>query len=303
MSVSSRKKLIVVTGPTASGKTDLAIRIALATGSEIISADSRQIYRDIPIGTAAPTPEQLSQVRHHLVGSLDLEDYYSAARFEHDASAILADLWRKSDIAVVCGGAMLYVDTLCYGIDELPDISDDVRKSAWRLWEEGGIEAVRNELMRLDPIYYNRADLDNHKRMIHAIEVSMQASKPYSSFLSGKKVQRDFDILKIAIDMDRDTLFNRINRRVDRMIEAGMEEEALRLYPKRHLNSLNTVGYKELFMVMDGKMDRTTAIARIAKNTRVYAKKQLTWMKKDENLQKVSVGNEFEEAMKMIEKL
>lgn len=275
------KTLIIVTGPTASGKTSLAIELALALDTEIVSADSRQLFRGLPIGTAAPTPEELSKVRHHLVGVLDLNDYYSAACFEEDALRILDDIWTRSDYAVMCGGSMMYIDAITRGIDSLPTISPEIREYALRLYQEGGLGALHERLRELDPDYLATADLSNHRRLVHAIEICLQAGVPYSSLRIGAVKKRPFRIVKFAIGWDRTTLFERINSRVDRMIAEGLEEEARAVYPLRHLNALNTVGYKELFAMMDGLMDRPTAIARIAKNTRVYAKKQLLWLSKD----------------------
>lgn len=275
------KTLIIVTGPTASGKTSLAIELALALDTEIVSADSRQLFRGLPIGTAAPTPEELSKVRHHLVGVLDLNDYYSAACFEEDALRILDDIWTRSDYAVMCGGSMMYIDAITRGIDSLPTISSEIREYALRLYQEGGLTALHERLRELDPGYLATADLSNHRRLVHAIEICLQAGVPYSSLRIGAVKKRPFRIVKFAIGWDRTTLFERINNRVDRMIAEGLEEEARAVYPLRHLNALNTVGYKELFAMMDGLMDRPTAIARIAKNTRVYAKKQLLWLSKD----------------------
>lgn len=275
------KTLIIVTGPTASGKTSLAIELALALDTEIVSADSRQLFRGLPIGTAAPTPEEVSKVRHHLVGVLDLNDYYSAACFEEDALRILDDIWTRSDYAVMCGGSMMYIDAITRGIDSLPTISPEIREYALRLYQEGGLTALHERLRELDPDYLATADLSNHRRLVHAIEICLQAGVPYSSLRTGEAKKRPFRIVKFAIGWDRTTLFERINSRVDRMIAEGLEEEARAVYPLRHLNALNTVGYKELFAMMDGLMDRPTAIARIAKNTRVYAKKQLLWLSKD----------------------
>lgn len=298
--MNDKKHLIVITGPTGSGKTELALSVAEHLGTEIISADSRQIYREIPIGTAAPTAEEQKRVKHHLTGILELEEYYSAARFEKDAERIARKIWETNDYAIVCGGSMMYVDALCNGIDELPDISEKIRHESYGIMEKGGIEAVRETLKAVDPEYYKKADLNNHKRMIHAIEVSREAGRPYSSLLTGRRAKRDYEIVKIAINHDREILFDRINRRVEKMIACGMEAEAARVYDRRHLNSLNTVGFKELFMVIEGKMDRATAIARIGKNTRVYAKKQLTWLKKDSSVNFVSGEKALEETLKII---
>lgn len=273
--------LVIVTGPTASGKTSLAIELALALDTEIVSADSRQLFRGLPIGTAAPTPEELSKVHHHLVGVLDLNDYYSAACFEEDALRILDDIWTRSNYAVMCGGSMMYIDAITRGIDSLPTISPEIREYALRIYQEGGLAALHERLRELDPGYLATADLSNHRRLVHAIEICLQAGVPYSSLRTGAAKKRSFRIVKFAIGWDRTTLFERINSRVDRMIAEGLEEEARAVYPLRHLNALNTVGYKELFAMMDGLMDRPTAIARIAKNTRVYAKKQLLWLSKD----------------------
>lgn len=275
------KTLVIVTGPTASGKTSLAIELAETLDTEIVSADSRQLFRGLPIGTAAPTPEELARVRHHLVGVLDLHDYYSAARFEEDALAILDRIWQKSDYAVMCGGSMMYIDAITKGIDQLPTISQEIRDYCLELYEKGGLPALHERLRQLDPAYLAVADLSNHRRLVHAIEICLQAGVPYSSLRTGQAKSRPFRTVKLAINHDRQSLFDRINRRVGLMIAEGLEEEARKVYPLRHLNSLNTVGYKELFAMMDGVMDRETAIARIAKNTRVYAKKQLLWLSKD----------------------
>lgn len=272
--------LIVITGPTGSGKTDLAIDVATRLGCEIISADSRQLYRGLPIGTAAPTPDQLAAVRHHFVATLDLDQYYSAAQFEEDVMQLLPRLWTKSDYAVMCGGSMMYVDAVTRGIDLLPAISPEIRDYATSLYSQHGIGRIRQELLKLDPDYYQQVDLNNHKRLVHAVEISLQAGVPYSSLRTGTVKQRPFRIIKTAIDYPRNELFDRINRRVDRMIADGLEQEARSVYHLRHLNALNTVGYKEMFAYFDGTMDLSTAIARIRKNTRVYAKKQLTWLRR-----------------------
>lgn len=273
--------LIVITGPTGSGKSALAMEVATALGCHIISADSRQIYRHIPIGTAAPTPEDMARVPHHFVQTLELDEYYSAARFEEDVTALLPELWKDNDYAVMCGGSMMYVDAVTNGIDTLPLISPEVRRQAYSMLENDGIEAVRERLRELDPEYFAQVDLQNHKRVVHALEICLESGVPYSSLRTGSKSERPFRILKFALDMPREELFGRINYRVDRMIAAGLETEARSVYHLKHLNALNTVGYKEMFAIFDGVMDRPTAIARMAKNTRVYAKKQLTWLRRD----------------------
>lgn len=275
---------LIVTGPTASGKTGMAIELARHFNTEIVSADSRQIFKDIPIGTAAPTEEERSRAVHHLVGILPLDAYYSAARFETEALALLREIWKKSPVAIVCGGSMMYVDALTDGIDEMPDVSAGTRSYVLSLLNNNGLEAVLAQLRICDPDYYAQVDRANTRRVVHALEICLESGVPYSSFRTGEKKERDFDILKIVIDMPRDQLFARINTRVDAMIASGLEDEARRALAKGNFNSLNTVGYKELRAYFDGIMDRDTAIARIAKNTRVYAKKQLTWLKKDQSV-------------------
>ena len=276
-------RLIVITGPTASGKTSLAIELARALSTEIISADSRQLFRDLSIGTARPSEEELAAVPHHFIATLGLDQYYSAAQYEEDVLAMLPGLFaRCGGKAVVCGGSMMYVDALCDGIDLLPTVSEENRRQAYGLYETKGLEAIIDRLRILDPEYLRRApDLKNHKRLIHALEITLEAGRPYSSMLTGTKKKRPFEVCKFAIDHPREELFDRINRRVEQMMARGLLEEARRVYPYRHLNSLNTVGYKELFAHFDGQWDLPTAVARIQKNTRVYAKKQLTWLRRD----------------------
>lgn len=296
----SEPTLIVITGPTGSGKTSLSLSVAKKLNCHILSADSRQLYRDIPIGTAAPTIEELQEAPHHFVGTLGLEDYYSAAQYESDALSLLGQLWQENRYAVMCGGSMMYVDAVCRGIDELPTISAAIREKAMAIYEEGGLSLLQKTLQRLDPEYYEIVDKNNHKRLVHAIEIIMEAGVPYSSLRTGEVKQRDFRIVKVAINYEREQLFDRINRRVDKMIAEGLEEEARSVYHLRHLNSLNTVGYKEMFAYFDGTMDYETAIARIAKNTRVYAKKQLTWLKKDPTIHYLNPSTAFEELMALI---
>lgn len=292
--------LIVITGPTGSGKTALSIALARELGCHILSADSRQLYRDIPIGTAAPTVEELAAAPHHFVGTLALEDYYSAAQYEEDALALLQELWMSSPYAVMCGGSMMYIDAVTRGIDELPTITPEIRQQAMAMYHEGGLLLLQETLKRIDPVYYEQVDINNHKRLVHAIEITLQAGVPYSSLRTGRVKQRPFRIVKVALDYDRETLFDRINRRVGLMIDAGLVDEARRVYHLRHINSLNTVGYKELFAYFDGTMDYETAVARIAKNTRVYAKKQLTWMKKDDSIHRLNPETALQDLLAII---
>lgn len=273
--------LAVVTGPTASGKTALAIDLARHFGCEIVSADSRQMFRGIETGTAAPSAEELAAVPHHFIGNLELTDSYSAARYADEALETLRGLWLKNPVAIMCGGSMMYIDAVVNGIDDLPTVSHGVRESVLNLYNRAGIEGITAELRRLDPVYAGRVDPANHRRIIHAIEVTLEAGRPYSSLLTGARKPREFRTVKLAVNYPREELFDRINRRVDAMIAAGFEQEARNVWPQRHLNALNTVGFKELFAMFEGVMDRATAIARIKKNTRVYAKKQLTWLKRD----------------------
>ena len=278
------KRLIVITGPTGIGKTNVAIEIAERLGTEIVSADSRQIYRDIPIGTAAPDAGQLARVRHHFVGTLGLDEYFSAAQYEAEALDVIARLHSCHDDVVMCGGSMMYVDAVCRGIDDIPTISPEIRNHLMERYERDGIESLRISLLGYDPEYYRMVDLNNHRRIIHALEICLQAGVPYSSLRTGEAKKRPFEIVKIALNMPREQLFDRINRRVDAMMLEGLEQEARKVYPLRHLNSLNTVGFKEMFAYFDGTLSRDTAIERIKKNTRVYAKKQLTWFAKDSQI-------------------
>ena len=275
------KNLVVIVGPTGVGKTAAAIKLAQYLGCDIINADSRQVFRGIPIGTAAPTPEEQALVHHHFVQFKELDEYYSAAQFEADVMSLLPSLWQQGDYVVMCGGSMMYVDAVCNGIDPIPDISDEVRTAVKQQWKEHGLKPLLEELQRLDPAYYLQVDKLNPVRIIHAVEVCRQAGVPYSSLRTGKAKERPFNIIKIGLNIDRPALFDRINRRVDAMISQGLEQEARNVYHLRDLNSLNTVGYKEMFAMLDGTMDRTTAIERIKKNTRLYAKKQLRWLLRD----------------------
>lgn len=294
------KTLVVITGPTGSGKTSLAIEVAKAKGTEIISADSRQIFKEIPIGTAAPSEEERAAVPHYFVATHSLTDYYSAADFESDVISLLERKWREHDVMVMAGGSMMYVDAVINGIDDIPSISDENRRRAMAVYENGGLQQLRLDVLDLDPEYYRQVDLNNHKRLIHALEIMYESGKKYSALRTGQSRKRDFRVLKFALNLPREVLFDRINRRVETMIDAGLEAEARAVYDMRHLNSLNTVGYKEMFEYFDGKMDRATAIARICKNTRVYAKKQLTWLKKDDSVIWLNPENALEEVLRRL---
>ena len=277
----SKPTLVVLTGPTASGKTAAAIALAQRLGCEIINADSRQIFKEIPICTAAPTAAEQALIRHHFVGTKHIDEYYSASQFETDVMALLPSFWSKGNYAVMCGGSMLYVDAVCRGIDDIPDISPEVRGAVKAKLEQEGLQSLLDELQRLDPEYYGIVDRQNTKRVAHAVEICRQTGVTYTSLRTGTIKQRPFNIVKLGIDLDRPTLFDRINRRVDHMMEQGLEQEARSVYHLRHLNALNTVGMKEMFAYFDGTMDFVTARERIKKNTRVYAKKQLTWLARD----------------------
>ena len=268
--------LIVLTGPTASGKTAAALQVAEHFHAPILNADSRQIYRDIPIGTAAPTAEEQARVPHYFVGTLALDDYYSAARYEAEVMALLPRLFAERDVVVMSGGSMMYIDAVCNGIDDIPTISEETRTMMRTRYEQEGLEPLLAELRLADPEYYAQCDRRNYRRIIHALEVIYQSGKPFSSFRRGEVRERPFRIIKIGLQRPRPELFARINARVGQMMEQGWLDEVRRVMPYRHCNALNTVGYKELFQVLDGTWPLDFALARIAKNTRVYAKKQIT---------------------------
>ncbi len=294
------KTLIVITGPTGVGKTTAAIELAQRLHCDIINADSRQIYRGIPICTAAPTAEELAAARHHFVAIKDLEESYSAAQFESDVLTLLPSLWQHGEYAIMCGGSMLYVDAVCRGIDQLPDISPEVRGAVKEKLQREGLESLVAELEQLDPQYASTIDRKNTSRVCHGVEICRQASVAYSTLRTGTAKQRDFNIVKLALNIGREQLFIRINQRVDRMIDMGLEQEARAVYHLRHLNSLNTVGMKEMFAMFDGTMDRHTAIERMKKNTRVYAKKQLTWYRRDNGITWVAPDDAVTTALQLI---
>lgn len=278
------KKLIVLTGPTAVGKTAASLDIARHYGIPVINADSRQIYRELQIGTARPTEAQMQNIPHYFVGSLSLNDYYSASLFEQQVLTLLEELMTKGDYALLSGGSMMYIDAVCDGIDDIPTIDDATRALMKQRLADEGLEALCKELKRLDPDYYEVVDLQNPRRVVHALEICTMTGKTYTSFRKKEKRERPFDIIKIGLNRPREELYDRINRRVDQMVADGLLEEAKTLYPMKSLNALNTVGYKELFDYFDGRWSLDEAIERIKGNTRRYARKQLTWFKKDERI-------------------
>ena len=292
--------MIVITGPTGVGKTAAAIGLAKHLHCDIINADSRQIYRGIPICTAAPTAEEQAAARHHFVEFKDLDESYNAAQFETDVLQLLPSLWQQGDYVVMCGGSMLYVDAVCRGIDQLPDVTPEVRNAVKQKLQQEGLESLVEELELLDPQYAATIDRKNTSRVCHGVEICRQAGVPYSTLRTGKAKQRDFRIIKLALNIERELLFSRINKRVDRMIEMGLEQEARSVYHLRHLNSLNTVGMKEMFAIFDGTMDRHTAIERMKKNTRVYAKKQLTWYRRDPSIIWVTPDKAIDTAINLL---
>ena len=278
------KTLIVITGPTAVGKTALCLDVAKHFHIPIINADSRQIFRELKIGTATPTEAQMQQVHHDFVGMLGLDDYYSASLFEQQVLELLDRQFLSSDYALMAGGSMMYIDAVCDGIDDIPTIDDQTRTTMKQRLADEGLEALCEELRRLDPEYYEIVDRQNPRRVVHALEICLMTGKTYTSFRKREKRQRPFSIVKIGLNRPREELYDRINRRVDQMMADGLLEEAKALYPKRHLNALNTVGYKELFDYIDGRWPLEEAVERIKGNTRRYARKQLTWFKKDESI-------------------
>lgn len=275
------KTLKVIIGPTGVGKTEFALRMAEQYGCPILNADSRQLYRDIPIGTAAPTAEEQQRVKHYFVGTLGLEDYYSAAQYEQDAMKLLTELFQSHDTLVMSGGSMMYIDAVCKGIDDIPTVDDETRQLLKSRYEKEGLGPLVAELRLLDPEYYDICDKRNPKRVVHALEICYMTGRTFTSYRVRKEVNRPFRIEKIGLQRPRPVLFDRINRRVDVMVEQGLLEEAKRVLPYRDCNSLNTVGYKELFKYFDGEWDLDFALEKIRRNSRVYAKKQITWFKKD----------------------
>ena len=272
-------------GPTGVGKTSLSIEIAKWLDAPVISADSRQLYKDLVIGTAAPDAVQLAQVKHYMVGTLELADYYSASQYEEEVMSLLHELFQKHHTVVLTGGSMMYIDAICKGIDEIPTVKPEIRKAVWEQYDKDGLPPLLEELQARDPVHFTEVDRSNYKRVIHAVEICRMTGRTYTSFRTRRIKERPFQIIKTGLIRPREELNARINERVDRMMQDGLLDEARRLYPFRHYNSLNTVGYKELFLYLDGEWPLDMAVEKIKRNTRVYARKQMTWFKRDKAIQ------------------
>ena len=275
------KKLIVILGPTGVGKTSLCLHIAKEYNVPVINADSRQMFKELPIGTAAPTTKEQEQAKHYFVGNLTVDKYYNASMFENDVLSLLDILFKQQDIALMSGGSMMYIDAVCNGIDDIPTVDTQIRQRLKERYEQEGLESIIQELRQLDPEYYNIVDKKNHNHLIHAREICLSTGKAYSSFRHNVRKTRPFQIIQIGLTHNREELYSRIDQRVDEMISNGLLKEAANMYPQRNLNALNTVGYKELFDYIDGKTDLQEAIFKIKSNTHEYCRKQLTWFKRD----------------------
>lgn len=298
----NNKTLITILGPTASGKTSFAIELARKLDTEIISSDSRQMYREMRIVTAVPSDEELAAVKHHLIGKLSIQDYYNASMFETEVMKLLKDLFPRLPRVIMAGGSGMYIDAVCKGIDDIPTVDPEIRDQMAKKYKKEGIESLRKMLKELDPEYFKKVDINNPNRMLKGLEVSVQTGKPYSSFLTRSKKKRDFKIIKLGIDLPREELYERINKRVDIMLEQGLIKEARRLYPQRELNALNTVGLKELFAHFDGEYSKEKAIELIKRNTRHFARRQLTWFRRDKEIIWLGPG-ETDKAFEVIESI
>ncbi len=285
------KTLIVIVGPTGVGKTELCLKVAEAFGTVIVNADSRQIFKEIPVGTAAPTIAERRRIRHYFVGNLHIDQYYNASMFENDVIALLDTLFKEKDYVIMSGGSMMYVDAVCNGIDDIPTVDTATRSKVMREYEEKGLDYICGRLEELDPEYYSVVDKRNPKRVIHAVEICLSTGRTYTSFRVNAKKDRPFNIIKVGLTLDREQLYERIDGRVDRMVADGLIQEAEKMYPYRNLNSLNTVGYKELFDYFDGKCTLEEAVFRIKCDTHKYCRKQLTWFKRDKDIHWFSPNN------------
>lgn len=297
------KTLVLILGPTGVGKTELSLRVAEHYGCPILNCDSRQVFKSIPIGTAAPTEAEQARVKHYFIATRALEEDYNAGQYERDALRVLEDLFRTHEVVVMTGGSMLYADAVCYGLDELPAVPAAIRCSVQESYEKHGLTWLQAEVQRLDPNYWEEVDQQNPARLAHCVELSLTTGKPYSSLRTNTRVQRPFRIVKVALERPREELYDRINRRVLQMIEDGLVEEARSVYPKRHLNSLQTVGYRELFACFDGEYDLNRAIELIQQNTRHYAKRQMTWFRRDQDIHWLKANDDYEKNIHIIDHL
>lgn len=297
------RTLLLILGPTGVGKTELSLRVAEHYGCPIVNCDSRQVFRSIPIGTAAPTAQEQARVKHYFVATRELEDDYNAGQFERDAMELLDTLFKTHEVVVMTGGSMLYADAVCNGLDDLPNIPDALRQQVQRDYETKGLEWLQTEVQRLDPAYWQLVDQQNPARLAHCVEMCLTTGQTYSSLRTGERKQRPFRIIKIGLERPREELYDRINRRVIQMMADGLEDEAKAVYPKRQLNSLQTVGYKELFAYFDGEYDRNRAIELIQQNTRHYAKRQMTWFRRDKDIHWLQANDDYEKNIHLIDTL
>ena len=297
------KTLLLILGPTGVGKTELSLRVAEHYGCPILNCDSRQIYRSIPIGTAAPTEKEQARVKHYFVATRDLDQDYNAGQYERDAIALMEELFRTCDTLVMTGGSMLYADAVCYGLDDLPAVPETIRRQVKQAYETQGLAWLQSEVQRLDPDYWNEVDQQNPARLTHCVELCLTTGKPYSSLRTATTKIRPFRILKIGLERPREELYDRINRRVEQMIADGLVDEARKVYHLRHLNSLQTVGYRELFACFDGEYDLARAIELIQQNTRHYAKRQMTWFRRDKTIHWLNADIDYEENIHLIDDL
>ena len=297
------KTLLLILGPTGVGKTELSLRVAEHYGCPILNCDSRQIYRSIPIGTAAPTEEEQARVKHYFVATRDLDQDYNAGQYERDAIALMEELFRTCDTLVMTGGSMLYADAVCYGLDDLPAVPETIRRQVHQAYETQGLAWLQSEVQRLDPDYWNEVDQQNPARLTHCVELCLTTGKTYSSLRTATSKIRPFRILKIGLERPREELYDRINRRVEQMIADGLVDEARKVYHLRHLNSLQAVGYRELFACFDGEYDLARAIELIQQNTRHYAKRQMTWFRRDKTIHWLNADNDYEENIHLIDDL
>lgn len=297
------KTLLLLLGPTGVGKTELSLRVAEHYGCPILNCDSRQVFRGIPIGTAAPTAQELARVKHYFIASRDLQDDYNAGRYERDALELLDELFLTHDVVVMTGGSMLYADAVCNGLDDMPTVPDAIRAEVTENFKLQGLTWLQQEVQRLDPEYWEIVDQSNPARLAHCVELSLTTGKPYSSLRTNTRKERPFRILKIALERSREELYERINTRVSQMMEDGLLEEAKAVYPLRRLNSLQTVGYRELFGYLDGEYDLRRAVELIRQNTRHYAKRQMTWFRRDKEIHWIDANNDYEKSINIIDTL